>query len=175
MQTSFVLLDNDDRNTIYSARVGLDFASTHPPSRVTETCRRFALIPGCALDLHTGWDFTLASRGQAALNQITREAPLVLVGSPPCTWIPLLRQFDLYKYTHDVGWLRKCEEKLAEARMHIECGLHTISDAHGQWQMRVTRTAPSLQLEGLRNMMKDPGGPIGGGTSVQVRAPFPFT
>ena len=43
------------------------------------------LNTGEAMDLTTGWDFSLAEHRQQATEYQDRVNPLVLIGSPPCT------------------------------------------------------------------------------------------
>ena len=79
------MLDKDGRRIDCSALFGIDVSELHSPLRVTAVCNKLNLIPGCALDLQTGWDFTIASHRVAALKLMLEQAPLLMIGTPPCT------------------------------------------------------------------------------------------
>ena len=81
-----MLMDTDDRRILFhGALFGVDLSELYRPKRIPLTCRRFCLTPGCALDLQNGLDFTKASRRAAEINNIKEEAPLLIIGGPPCT------------------------------------------------------------------------------------------
>ena len=82
------LWDRDDGRLLCAAIVGIDITEVFSPARIIQTCNKFKLVPGSALDLHTGWDFTLASHRLEASRKLIEEAPLLLIGSHPCTIFP---------------------------------------------------------------------------------------
>ena len=56
--------------------------------RVTEVARRLPhhdILPGFAMDLRTGWDFSIPSQRRKAKAMYEEQRPMFLVGSPPCT------------------------------------------------------------------------------------------
>ena len=92
------LLDKDDRRIVCSALFGIDVSEIYSPARVTAVCSKLKLIPGCALDFQTGWDFTIASHRVAALKLIREQAPRLIVGSPPCTMLRLLQELTIAQH-----------------------------------------------------------------------------
>ena len=54
------------------------------PPRVSLEAAKFGIEVGDAMDLTTGWDFTLEADRKRAEDYVDREKPLVLIGSPPC-------------------------------------------------------------------------------------------
>ena len=74
--------DYGDAKIRCSALFNVDITDVYSPARITQTCKKFRLVPGSALDLHIGWDFTLSTHRLEALRRINEEAPLLLIGSP---------------------------------------------------------------------------------------------
>lgn len=67
----------------------VDLMEIYSPPRVTARARRFGLKHGGALDLATGWDFTLASHRDAALRLVRELKPALIILSPPCRTFPV--------------------------------------------------------------------------------------
>ena len=74
---------------VEAAVKGVDITEVYSPARITATCTRMMLVPGMAMDLQTGWDFTVASHRAEAIRRIKEEAPLLLIGSPPAPYCRL--------------------------------------------------------------------------------------
>ena len=64
----------------------VDMSETFSPERVTAVCRDYGLKPGQAMDLNNGYDFDLAADRQKAWDSMLRDKPMLVIGSPPCTY-----------------------------------------------------------------------------------------
>ena len=62
----------------------VDVCEVYSPPRVTAEAKKFGMEIGDAMDLTTGWDFSIPGQRQEAERYIDEENPLVLIGSPPC-------------------------------------------------------------------------------------------
>lgn len=71
------------------------------------------LKPGEAMDLLTGWDFTLPRHRCAALKYIRVVKPRLLIGSPECTFFSALQNLTRS------SWTKERDAKLMEAKEHI--------------------------------------------------------
>lgn len=80
----------------------VDLMEIYSPPRVTARARRFGLKHGGALDLATGWDFTLASHRDAALRLVRELKPALIILSPPCRTFSSLRYLSDHKRSRDV-------------------------------------------------------------------------
>jgi len=94
--------------------VQVDVAELYSPPRVTRTAGRMGLVPGEAMDLITGWDFTLARHREAAWNYVETHKPKLVIGSPEC------RMFSSLQHLNRKHWSEDREEQLVEAKRHIE-------------------------------------------------------
>ena len=63
----------------------VDVAELFPPGRFAEKASAFALVPGSAFDLRTGWDLASEAGRQDCWRTLHAELPELVVGSPPCT------------------------------------------------------------------------------------------
>ena len=103
----------------------VDVAEVFSPGRFTSRASAFALRPGFALDLRTGWDFDRKEHRDAAFELQKRLKPWFVIGSPKCSfastlqrlnpdspqWRALLRQglqhlvfvCEMYKRQHSAG------------------------------------------------------------------------
>ena len=71
-----------------------DVAELCSPPRTSLGAQQFGLAPGVAMDLRTGWDFTLHRHRQAALEYVRRVKPLLIIVSPECTQLRQLQHLD---------------------------------------------------------------------------------
>ena len=69
-----------------------DVAEVFSPGRFTSRASAFALRPGFALDLRTGWDFDRAEHRDAALKLQLRTKPWFVIGSPKCAFASSLQR-----------------------------------------------------------------------------------
>ncbi len=60
--------------------------------RVSQVCKKYGLFLGEAMDLSTGWDFNRGEDRRQAVKHIKQEKPMVVIGSPPCTFFSAWNQ-----------------------------------------------------------------------------------
>lgn len=89
-----------------------DVAELYSPMRVTAEAAKFSLKPGEAMDLKTGWDFSIDRHRDAARRYIVKARPKLLIGSPMCTMFSNLQNFR--------PWTKERERRLQEAKVHME-------------------------------------------------------
>ena len=74
---------------------------------------KMGLATGYAMDLTTGWDFTLEPHREAALKYVKTMKPRLLIGSPMCTMFSALQNLSKGRRRND--WTAR----FTEAREHI--------------------------------------------------------
>ena len=100
--TKFTNLDDEildtmneiDRKILASAILGVDITGVYFPERVTNVARTIRLRVGSSFDLTSGWDFNIEEDRRKAWSKVKKEAPYLLVGSPPCTCFSMLQEND---------------------------------------------------------------------------------
>ena len=93
--------------------VQVDVAELYSTPGVTRTARRMGLVPGEAMDLITGWDFTLARHREAARSYVETHKPKLVIGSPECRMFSSLQNLNRRHWSED-------KEQMVEAKRHIE-------------------------------------------------------
>jgi len=91
-------------------------SEVYSPPRITEAARRqpgLGLTAGFALDLTTGWDFTVAERRQAARDLVRKTKPAMVIGSPMCT------RFCVFQFVND---MKRSPEEVR--RSHVRAMVH---------------------------------------------------
>ena len=63
------------------------------PETITALCGKFGLVKGSAMDLQNGWKFDLSDHRGKATEIIPEEKPILLIGSPPCTYFRVRQKF----------------------------------------------------------------------------------
>ena len=71
-----------------------DIMEVYSPERVAALCGKFGLRPGCSLDVTNGFDFDTAADRQRAWDVVKRDEPLLVIGSPPCTYFSMLMELN---------------------------------------------------------------------------------
>ena len=66
--------------------LSVDIMEVYSPKRVVELCSKHGLNPGASLDLTNGYDFDDPQDRRRAWKIVEKDKPLLLVGSPPCTY-----------------------------------------------------------------------------------------
>ena len=74
-----------DRRLV-SQILSTDISEMFSPERVTAVCKDYGLKPGQAMDIKNGFDFDLSSDRDKAWESILRDKPMLVIGSPPCTF-----------------------------------------------------------------------------------------
>ena len=57
-------------------------AELFAPGRFTERCHTMDLVPGIVFDLRTNWNSSSAARRRRCWQQLEKELPEVIIGSP---------------------------------------------------------------------------------------------
>ena len=66
-------LDEDDKNILCGAIMGVGLTEVYSPERIVKVCRWFQLAPGSSYDLTNGWNVCLASRRVKAIAEINEK------------------------------------------------------------------------------------------------------
>jgi hypothetical protein len=99
--------------------LGVDIVEMYSRERVAKLCKQFGLSPGCSLDLTNGFDFDTASDRKRAWDIVHRDEPLLLIGSPPCTYFSVLKESNKHLNRDNPVWIRRVDEHLAKATRHV--------------------------------------------------------
>ena len=135
-------------------RVSVDVAEVYSPPRVTTHAAKMGLAPGEAMDLTTGWDFTLERHRQAALKYIQKVKPKLLIGSPECT------MFSALQICNRKNWGPEKQARWIEAREHIRfvVTLYAEQLRNGRWFVHEhPHTASSWDLEEIQQLSQKMG------------------
>ena len=85
------LYDPETEITKALCQCWVDVAEVYSPPRVTSMGEKMGLVTGYAMDLTTGWDFTLEQHREAALEYLKIRKPRLFIGSPMCTMFSALQ------------------------------------------------------------------------------------
>ena len=98
--------------------VQVDVSEIYSPPRVTVMAAKTGLNAGSAMDLRTGYDFSKKEDQERARQQIRKEKPRLLVGSPECKMFSTLQRLS--------PWTVEKAKKLVEAKAHMRfvCDLY---------------------------------------------------
>ena len=88
--------------------------------RVVMQGMEIGLKAGSSMDLLTGWKFELKADRDKAITQIYEEKPMLVVGSPPCTYVSVLQNLNKFNMRHDERCLARINDNLIKAIGHIE-------------------------------------------------------
>ena len=72
------------------------------------------------MDLLTGWNFERKSDRDRAMRQLDEEEPMLIVGSPPCTYVSTLQELSKFNMRHDEAWLARFNDNPTKAIGHIK-------------------------------------------------------
>ena len=141
-------------------------AEIYSRPRVTSAVKllpELSLLPGFALDLTTtnaqgeNWDFSREEMRAQARALVTREKPLLLIGSPPCT--PFCTWQDLNAARH--GWSpAEVRRRRAAGELHIRFCCELYEEQHRQGRLFLHEqpsNASSWHLSCIRELMAKPG------------------
>ena len=115
------------------------------PHRVTALLPQGNLLPGFAMDITTNdedgrpWDFDNADQRRKAREQLRRDQPLVLIGSPVCTAFCRLQSINFACMDPD-----RVRAILSRARMHLNfvCSLYEEQVKDGRFSSTSTLRWP---------------------------------
>ena len=72
------------------------------------------------MDLLTGWDFEKKEDQNRCIEQVLREKPMLVVGSPPCTYFSTLQELNKFNQRFNLEWMEKFNMNLVKAIEHIK-------------------------------------------------------
>ena len=110
-----------------------DVVEVFSPERVGEMCKKFGLEQGAAMDLKNGYDFDLAKDRARCWEEIEKSAPLLVIGSPPCTLFSQLQEINKHMYRDNKLWMEKFQQKLQQAKRYIKfCTAIRVPEKQGE-------------------------------------------
>ena len=109
-----------ERRIISMALLSVDVTEVYSPERVAAVCSKFGLTQGSSMDLTTGWDFDTQADRSRAEKRINEEKPMLLIGSPPCTYMSILQELNKCINKDNQEWLDRFELNRQGAIRHIE-------------------------------------------------------
>lgn len=97
LDTDFVSISRSVEALTSQAVCSVDVAELFNPSRFGARAKAFDLVKGTAFDLRTGWDLSQESQRALCWEQLEREQPHVVIGSPMCAPFSTLAGFNANK------------------------------------------------------------------------------
>lgn len=126
----------------------------YSPPRVTPEARRQGLRARLALDLTTGWNFSLPEHRKKAKELIKKWRPAVLILSPPCTTYSPLRRLSNFKRDYQTVM---AEEKEGDVHMDFSVELAEDQIAEGRgFVMEQPLPATSWSRPSVKRLMEHP-------------------
>ena len=91
----------------------------YSPERVAKLCGDYGLQPGASLDLTNGFDFDTFADRKRAWDTVEKDEPLLIIGSPPCTYFSALQELNKHLHAGDAQWMRRFDDNLRRAKRHV--------------------------------------------------------
>ena len=136
-----------------------DITEVFSPPRVVMQGMKIGLKAGSSMDLLTGWNFELKADRDRAIKQIDEEKPMLVIGSPPCTYLSMLQEHNKSNMRHDERWLARFNDNLIKAIGHIKfCIKLSLGqmEAGRYWLHEHPWSAKSWQIPEMEELLKDP-------------------
>ncbi len=149
-----VIRSLEDERTLADMLSSVDVAEVYSPPRVTTEAKRWGLTPGDAMDLTTGWDFTMKRHQEAAMKYIKTAKPKLLIGSPEC------RMFSTLQRLTNKSWSEGREQELMEATQHVDFVIQLYREQvrEGRWFLHEhPASASSWDLTAMRKLAEEEG------------------
>ena len=96
-----------------------DIMEVYSPERVAAMCKDFGLRQGASLDLTNGFDFDTYADRKRAWEILEEDKPLLVIGSPPCTYFSMLYELNKHIHGGNADWMRRYDENLKKAKRHV--------------------------------------------------------
>ena len=147
----------ENRKILSAIIRGVDITEIYSPERVVKACLKQNLVPGSSMDLTSGWDFSKKEHREAAVRQISKEKPTLLIGSPPCTFFSILQNLNL-EIRND-AWKEKFHVNLEAAKEHVRfcIRLYRLQRNAGRYFLHEhPRTATSWKMEEVQELLHMP-------------------
>ena len=71
------------------------------------------------MDLKNGYDFDLAADRQRAWESILKDKPMLVIGSPPCTYFSRLQELNKHVYRDNAVWMAANHEHVDQAKRYV--------------------------------------------------------
>ena len=147
-----------DRIILAMAVRGVDITEVYSPERVAKACAKFGLTPGTSMDFTNGWDFDTEADRTRAEHLVDTEKPMLLIGSPPCTYMSMLQELNKWINKENQEWLDKFELNRQGAIRHMEfrIKLYRKHMKAGRYFLHEhTWTARSWDLDSMKALTED--------------------
>lgn len=93
----------------------VDVSEVFSPPRITKEAEKQGLVTGGAYDLKTGFDLSKEQDRGRMWQELEKDEPELVVGSPPCTAFSLLREFN-----YRVMDFEKAKTKVMDGLEHLD-------------------------------------------------------
>ncbi len=103
-----------------------DVSEVFGPGRFTSQASHFDLCPGTAMDIRTGYDFSIGVDRDRAREQRRSEKPKLLIGSPPCAAFSVLQNLA----ADTPAWRAKLRQGLSHLEFVCELYKEQIADGN---------------------------------------------
>ena len=153
-------LDDTELNIVARCILGADITEVFSPERITALCDKFGLVKGSAMDLQNGWDFDQSSHRRLATERIMKEKPVLLIGSPPCTYFSMLQELSKAVQKDNAEWNQRFQANLEKAKRHVKfcCSLYKLQSSSGRYFLHEHPwTARSWKLQCIEEVGNLPG------------------
>ena len=87
------------------------------------------------MDIKIGYDFDTAVDRTKCWDSIIRDAPTLVIGSPPCTMFSRLQEVNKYMYRDDKIWVEKLQLGMEQAKRYVRycIGVYEHQRKHGRF------------------------------------------
>eukprot|EP00973_Karenia_brevis_P078885 10948026-Karenia_brevis.AAC.1 len=137
--------------------LAMDVAEIFSPERVVEFAKDYDLEPGWSLDLTTTdeegrpWNFNDRHMRNKAARKVLQDKPMLLIGSPPCTYFSQLMRINWARMDPETAWQRWNE---AVNHLNFCLQLYRLQMKEGRYFLHEhPLTATSWQLPTLKEIL----------------------
>ena len=113
-------LNEIDRNILAAAIMGVDITEVFSPERVAQVAKIFGSAARSSMDLTNCWGFNRDDHKRQAWAKIKGEAPVLLIGFPPCTYFSVLQELNKAVHGDKPGWKEKFDHETVKAVKHVD-------------------------------------------------------
>ena len=82
----------------------MDVTEVYSPPSVAQAAQEVQLCLGEAMELTTGWDFSIGENKHCAEFYFEEHQSLLPIGNPLCTILSTLQNLSSWSTREDVGW-----------------------------------------------------------------------
>ena len=84
-------LDQTEQRILHALIRGYDITEAYSLEKVEAVCHKLRLMPGVAMDVRNGWDFSRPADRRRVIQKISQEKPFIIIGSPLLTKLSGMR------------------------------------------------------------------------------------